>query len=371
MLRALVIGHTYVVSANRGKLRRINENPEIDLTLLCPEAWEEPDFGKKPFEKEEKIKTEVLPAVHIGKARQYRFSSYDLYSTIKKIRPHIIQLEAEASSAIALQLSFLRRFLSFHLVLFAWENIFPESLTHRIAAKITFGSVSSLITGNEDAMSVAKKIGYRKDVTVFPQIGIDLNDYEGSDIIDPWEGRKGVRIGFAGRLAMHKGVETLIEAVQKIPSGLLTIIGDGSQKSALMEKVKDAGLEERVAFVGGIEHELVPPYLNGLNVLVLPSVTTSGWKEQFGHVIIEAMASGVPVIGSDCGAIPDVIKDAGIVFNEKDAEGLVKSICAVAENPDLASQLIEKGIQRVKVCYTNSVLAEKTIEIWQKTVEGK
>lgn len=371
MLRAVIIGHTYVVSANRGKLRRIADHPGIELTLLCPGFWDEPDFGKKPFEKEEKISSVVLSAKNVGKARRWFFPTSQFHAAIKAIKPNIIQLEAEASSAIALQVSFLKYFHSFRFVLFAWENIQPRSFVHRITGKFTYRNISYLLAGNDGAQDVAKKMGYRNEISVIPQIGIDPECYEQSDSLDPWEGRKGVRIGYIGRLASHKGVDTLIEAMQKIPQGFLTVVGDGSQKQALLQKVKNSGLTNQVHFTGGVKHEEVLPYLKALDMLVLPSVTTAGWKEQFGHIIIEAMASGIPVIGSDCGAIPDVIGDAGIVFRQKDTKGLVQSILSVAENQDRAKTLSEKGKQRVEMFFTNQVLADKTIEIWKRIIEGK
>ena len=58
----------------------------------------------------------------------------------------------------------------------------------------------------------------------------------------------------------------------------------------------------------------VPRHLRALDALVLPSESTPLWKEQFGHVLIEAMACGVPVVGSDSGAIPEVIGEAGLLF---------------------------------------------------------
>jgi glycosyltransferase involved in cell wall biosynthesis len=85
-----------------------------------------------------------------------------------------------------------------------------------------------------------------------------------------------------------------------------------------------------------------------LDALVLPSRTTSVWKEQFGRVIVEAMACQTPVIGSDSGAIPEVIGDAGLIFPEGDAHALGNCLRRLIESPDLRRELGERGHARVK-----------------------
>jgi glycosyltransferase involved in cell wall biosynthesis len=111
-----------------------------------------------------------------------------------------------------------------------------------------------------------------------------------------------------------------------------------------------------------------------MNTLVLPSETTYqfktltavGWKEQFGHVLIEAMACRVPVIGSDSGEIPNVIGDAGLVFPEGDAEALRNCLQQFMERPELAQQLAQKGYERTMEKYTNQALAKQQLEFYQE-----
>ncbi|MFM7476463.1 MAG: glycosyltransferase, partial [Microcystis aeruginosa] len=111
-----------------------------------------------------------------------------------------------------------------------------------------------------------------------------------------------------------------------------------------------------------------------MNTLVLPSETTYqvktltavGWKEQFGHVLIEAMACQVPVIGSDSGEIPFVIADTGLIFPEKDGEALAKSIQILLDNPSFALELGQRGYQRVMTNYTNKALAQKQFDFYQQ-----
>jgi glycosyltransferase involved in cell wall biosynthesis len=113
-----------------------------------------------------------------------------------------------------------------------------------------------------------------------------------------------------------------------------------------------------------------------MSTLVLPSETTYkfktltaiGWKEQFGHVIIEAMACQVPVIGSNSGEIPHVIGDAGLVFPEGDPQALANCLLQLIENPELTQNLGEMGYQKAMAKYTNKVLAKQQLEFYQQLV---
>jgi glycosyltransferase involved in cell wall biosynthesis len=111
-----------------------------------------------------------------------------------------------------------------------------------------------------------------------------------------------------------------------------------------------------------------------MNTLVLPSETTYkfktltavGWKEQFGHVLIEAMACKVPVIGSDSGEIPHVIGDAGLIFPEGDTQALANCLLQLMEKPGLAAKLGEMGYEKAMVKYTNKAIAKQQYEFYQQ-----
>jgi glycosyltransferase involved in cell wall biosynthesis len=99
-------------------------------------------------------------------------------------------------------------------------------------------------------------------------------------------------------------------------------------------------------------------------VLVVPSRTTTGWKEQFGRVIIEAMSCGVPVIGSSSGEIPRVIDDAGLIVAEGAPAELAAALRRLATTPALASDLAQRGRARVLAQYTQRAIAQATAEVY-------
>ena len=114
----------------------------------------------------------------------------------------------------------------------------------------------------------------------------------------------------------------------------------------------------------------MPGWLRGLDVLVLPSRTRANWKEQFGRVLVEAMACGVPVIGAASGEIPHVIGDAGVVLAEDDVDGLTAALATLAGNPARRRALSDAGRERVLAHYTHARVATETIAVYRSVMEG-
>ena len=110
----------------------------------------------------------------------------------------------------------------------------------------------------------------------------------------------------------------------------------------------------------------MPAYYRQLDVLVVPSRTRSNWKEQFGRVAVEAMACGVPVVGSDSGEIPHVLGDAGLVFVEDDAAALRAHLARLMQDAGLQAELARRGRRRVLEHYTQARVAADTYEVYRR-----
>jgi phosphatidylinositol alpha-1,6-mannosyltransferase len=125
-------------------------------------------------------------------------------------------------------------------------------------------------------------------------------------------------IGYIGRFVPEKGLPFLMSSLDRLKSPWRALFAGGGLLEPQLQQwsTRHGG---NVQIVSGIGHAGMPPYFNAIDMLCVPSQTTSRWREQFGRVIIEAFASGVPVIGSDSGEIPFVIDDAGIVAGERDS----------------------------------------------------
>jgi glycosyltransferase involved in cell wall biosynthesis len=125
-------------------------------------------------------------------------------------------------------------------------------------------------------------------------------------------------------------------------------------------------LDRAIDWIPAVTHEQVPDILSRISVVVLPSRSTTEWREQFGHILIEAMSMGVPVLGSTCGAIPDVIGRQELLFPEEDYPALSRLLVRAAVDPAWLAVVGEYGENRVRESYTNEVIARKLVCLWEE-----
>lgn len=158
--------------------------------------------------------------------------------------------------------------------------------------------------------------------------------------------------GYFGRLVPEKGVHLLVEALSQLPPSTKLLLDmfknfePGSYAASVMDKARSLGVLDRITTID-VPHQQIPEYMRCCDVVVLPSLTTDRWKEQFGRVLPEAMACGVPVIGSRSGNIPDLLGDAGILVQEGSAAAIADAVSELQRDPERRRRLSVAGRERV------------------------
>ncbi len=150
---------------------------------------------------------------------------------------------------------------------------------------------------------------------------------------------------FVGRLAEKKGVPYLIEAVRDLDVKLV-IVGSGPMEAELRKMALPMG--EKVFFAGPKTHTALKEIYASADIMVVPSITAKdGDQEGLGLVIIEAMASGLPVIASDSGGISSVLKDGvnGCLVPEKDSAAIADRIRYLITHESCVESLVENAYQ--------------------------
>ncbi len=387
MIRILVVSHTYIVQLNCEKLKQLaNLRPDIAVTVVVPKVWNPGGVQNKIIESQawQEGNFRVIPIANFSQNNQGLLTfSLDIVSLLKEFKPNIIQVEQGIKSFAYAELITFNKFLGLKAknCFFTWWNLpykskFPLSFLEKYNLQNTDG----LIAGNQDAVDILQDHGYKKDYCVLPQLGVDETLFVPK--AQPELRQKlGIQenefiIGFVGRFVAEKGILTLIKALPKLQelNWKVLLLGRGDLKETIQKEAIKAGIQDRLIFVESVPHDQVADYINGMNTLVLPSetdtqfktLTSVGWKEQFGHVLIEAMACKVPVIGSDSGEIPNVIGEAGLIFPEKDSEALSHCLRQFIEQPQLAEKYAELGYQRTMENYTNLALAKKQLTFYEK-----
>jgi len=360
----------YLQSVNQKKLVCLSRQPGVQLWHLLPERWRDAfneyraTSGDRGGYQQIAYPVRNVPDIH-------RFFYWPPPWFIRALKPDLIHLEEEPDSLAALEFGLLRMWLAPHakLLLFTWQNILRP--TNRLVAIITrfnLRQTSGVICGNREAVGVVHAHGFRGPMAVIPQLGVDPADFAPRHR-EAQRTRYNLRAfaaGYIGRLTPEKGLETLLEAVAPLTGVQLLLVGQGPLLAELKNLQGQTIWKERLILAGSLSHLETAQTLAALDVLILPSLTRPNWKEQFGHVLIEAMAAGVPVVGSNSGAIPEVVGDAGLIFPEGDVEALRTNLLQLQTDPALRADLSARGLARVEAYYTHERIAERTFTFYQQ-----
>jgi glycosyltransferase involved in cell wall biosynthesis len=214
---------------------------------------------------------------------------------------------------------------------------------------------------NEAAGRIVRAKGLRGLAVEIP-LGVDVNHFAPAVRSAP----VGVlRVGFVGRLETHKGIDVLLDAIAPYPGWTLDVIGGGPAETALRRQAAGLGLGDRVRFLGWADQNDLADHYRTFDVLAVPSIDTPGWSEQFGRVVVEAMASGVPVVASRAGALPEVIGAAGLLVTPGDANALAAALNDLAIDAVTWCELRRRGLARA-AAFTWDAVAAGYLDLYER-----
>jgi glycosyltransferase involved in cell wall biosynthesis len=372
-MRVLRVAHSSLTPALRHRERALARcYPDVDLEVVTTERWREAE-----------VEVDAAPddLFPVWTARPYlskhiQLFAYDPRPIIKALRthrPHLIDLNHEPYSVACAELLTLCGWFAPNvpIVMQTAQNIhhnYPPPFSW--FEQRAFRRVAGAYACSETVVEVLRAKGFTKPAPIVP-FGVSTEAFRprpaGSKRSDG-----PLTIGFVGRMLPGKGLNVLAAALEKLKSEewRLLVVGDGSECKEFEQRLTAAGFSNRAVFTGAINFDLVPAYFHQMDMLVLPTETTKRMREQFGRVLVEAMASGIPVIGSTCGAIPEVIGDAGLVFREGDADALAGELRRMLSDEDLRERLVVAGLERVKR-YSWERVAEKTYELFRQVLKSR
>jgi glycosyltransferase involved in cell wall biosynthesis len=171
--------------------------------------------------------------------------------------------------------------------------------------------------------------------------------------------------GFTGRFVEEKGVATLLEAFARSTTPWNLLFVGGGVMQADIDRLRVAH-PSRVRVVTGVPHDHVPAYVNAMDVLCAPSRTTPTWREQFGRMLIESMACGVPVLASPSGEIPYVIGEAGILVSENDPAAWARAIEKLLSDRSLSEDLSARSVERARSKFAWPVVARAHLDFFEE-----
>lgn len=372
-LRLLGVSVASIYEPHRRSFDMMAHSCDWEVHLACPAAIQfvhgKPETPCAAPSKSARYTLHPLPHRFYHQQRMHWFVG--LERLIARLRPDVVFAEYDPGSLPVLHArSFPGRQ---KIVAFTVENIqrnrwvdLGKNLRRRslkgAARDAVVASLGSLGAAAVDGLACispeGKRIftsqGWTKPIEVVP-LGTDVAAFAPGDeqeLCEKLNLTGSFTVGYFGRLVPEKGVHILLEALLHTEPSVKLLLdmyenfAPGSYAAELMERVRALGLGQRVITVN-VPHRDVPRYMRCCDLLILPSLTTERWKEQFGRVLPEAMACEVAVIGTRSGNIPEMIGDAGLLVPEGDPLALAGAIEALRLDPERRNMLGRAGRQRV------------------------
>jgi glycosyltransferase involved in cell wall biosynthesis len=210
----------------------------------------------------------------------------------------------------------------------------------------------------------AYRIAEERLPVIYKSIDLSRHDFQPRPA-----GQEDPRILFIGGNVQRKGLPTLVRAAPLIlevfPQAIFVVVGDNQNLKAMKDLCRRWGVVGSFQFLGWQSHDQIQEHYHGASVFVMPSLI-----EAFGVVFLEAMASGVPVIGGDVGGTRELIQDGvnGLLVRARDHQMLARKILTVLQDEAIRQKLITNGLEKVKE-YGVARMVEETYDLYENLLD--
>jgi glycosyltransferase involved in cell wall biosynthesis len=377
-MKVLMLSKACIVGAYQKKLEEMAAIEGVNLTVVVPPSWEDP---RDPTRLEQVHTTgyELIVSDIVFNGNYHLHFYPKLKSIVRRVQPDVFHIDEEPYNLATFLAMRLAQSVPAKTVVFSWQNLlrrYPPPFNWM--ERYVLNHTDALLVGNSESVKVWERKSYAGPIHLIPQFGVDPAIYYRHERplrrgrVSVFKQRTArppsqpaLAIGYVGRLVEEKGLEVLLVAASRLNGPwTMQILGSGPDRPRLEKMTQWLGVAPRVTFDQKMPSTHLPHYFSGLDVLVLPSLTRPNWKEQFGRVLIEAMACDVVTLGARSGAIPEVIGDAGLTFAEGDVDELQTQLQRLIEDVSLREELRQKGRQRVEHHYTQAAIARNTIKVY-------
>jgi glycosyltransferase involved in cell wall biosynthesis len=218
--------------------------------------------------------------------------------------------------------------------------------------------------------------GYSRPILIQTQIGVDEDlfhpDNQERAIMRAKLGLKGFVVGFVGRIVWEKGILDIGEAIGRLPEEVhLLTVGDGDDKGRLLDLAAKGGWAKRLHLVGYLSSAEVAAHMRAMDCLVLGSRTTEGWVDTFPNVVAQAMSTGLPVVASNSGAIPFMLGDRGLLFQEGSVNEIVDHLMSLRADESLRSRMGQSLRERAISEFCVGGINERLMEFLRSLAQRK
>jgi glycosyltransferase involved in cell wall biosynthesis len=362
-MRAVIVSHLYADPANRAKLRSL-AGMGVSLAVAVPDRWAASDGRSHGTEWGDDSGVRVVPIPVNGRVAEpgrLHWSAKPLRRLLTDFRPDVLHIEEEPwTQPAALSLRLARR-LRIRTVLSTAESL-PRSLSfrQRFRRELSLRNASGIIGANRLALTLATKRRPTIPHLALPQIGVT------PPAPVPRESHPGLAIGFVGRLVPERGLALLFRACVGLAGRwTLTVIGTGPSQEELEVLAERLGISARIHWLGALPREAVDQVWPRLDCVVFPARTTPRWVATAARGALHAMANGVTVVGSDSGALPEIVGDAGRIVPEEDVPAFAAALQDLYANRSECERLGAAGRRRIMDEFSDAAIAGKMLNFWR------
>lgn len=353
-MRVVRIYHSAVVDEYRQRERLLRLRHGRDVHVICPPEWSEGGIVVRPTADDEV----PVHVVEISGRRQPNLFWYRVGAVqdiLRMVRPEIVDLHEEPFSAAAggVLMAMRRAAPGAKLCIYTAQNLpkrYPPPFS--FIERAVLRRAGAAYPCSTEAGDRLRQHGFKGAIHALP-LGVTIPPL-------PQRAEGPPRVGFVSRLEPYKGGMLALRAFAAAASttdAVMEVVGAGPEEEAMRGEVRAAGLEERVTFTGAVSQAEALRRIGGMDVVLVPSLTTRTWKEQFGRVPAQAMAYGAVVIASDSGSLCEVVDDAGILVPEGDQEALSGALVGLLNAPERLAELGERGRRRAEARFSWEAVA--------------
>ena len=381
-MKLLVISHSCITPINQEFYAFVERISDWQIDIVVPSNWKNDYSSQMMPERWPSYKGQLIqiPVLKPGSIPLHTYSSIFI-SLLRECNPHAIYVHNEPYALSTVQIYLANKFsINRPIGCYSAQNIqkqypFPFRQAEQWILKVS----DFAFPVSQEVKSILRDKGFQGNLQYLP-LGVDFDTYfprsEGVQIAQKYRRfDQEILIGFLGRITEEKGLKTLLHALKHIQDlpWRLVMAGSGNYETEFYSLAKQLGLSDRILSLGYIPHNEAPIYLSMFDLLVLPSETRANWKEQFGRVIIEALACGTPVIGSDSGEIPHLLKvtGGGLIFPEANDRTLAEQLKQLILNAELRKVLALQGQKVVKEKFTYESISRTFIQTIEESVKNQ
>jgi glycosyltransferase involved in cell wall biosynthesis len=365
-VRAVVVSHLYADPANRAKLRAL-AGLGVTLAVAVPDRRTTSEGVAQAVRAGDDGGVQVVTIPVRGSIADpggLEWNSKALRRLLGDFKPDVIHVEEEPwTQPAAVGLRMARR-LGIPGVLCTAESL-PRSYTigQRFRRERSLRQAAGVIGTNNLALALAIKRRPTVPHLSLPHLSVT------PPTVAPRVPHPGLAIGFVGRLVPERGLDLLFRAcVGLAGKWTLTVVGTGPSQEELEGLAQRLGIAARISWAGALPLAAMEAVWPQLDCLVLPSRTTQRWVMTVGRAALHAMAYGVAVVGTDSGALRELVGHGGRIVPEEDVPSLTAALHELYSDRSLCERLGAAGRRRVSEEFSDSAVAGKMLAFWRTLI---